>query len=177
MGASGCGVERIHLPGMRDDGAGDLEGLAAQWISGSVVFDLLDELDEVRDGLSDSEMAHVTSVMCQTLHKATSRGKESASLALSRLISKIPELVDTAFLVIQKKPVIFLHWFHHVTGTCAEGYSWRAAASRPWRAVCKLWADIHMLRVFDMVFCKCQCCSTAGIRTTTRSRQGSGLRR
>lgn len=32
------------------------------------------------------------------------------------VFSKIPELVDTFFLVFQKKPVIFLHWFHHVTG-------------------------------------------------------------
>ena len=31
------------------------------------------------------------------------------------IFSKIPELMDTVFLVLQKKPVIFLHWFHHVT--------------------------------------------------------------
>ena len=29
--------------------------------------------------------------------------------------SQIPELLDTVFLVLQKKRVIFLHWFHHVT--------------------------------------------------------------
>ena len=31
------------------------------------------------------------------------------------IMSKIPELVDTVFLVFQKKPVIFLHWYHHTT--------------------------------------------------------------
>lgn len=31
------------------------------------------------------------------------------------ILSKIPELMDTVFLVIQKKDVIFLHWFHHAT--------------------------------------------------------------
>ncbi|RHW71383.1 fatty acid elongase [Trypanosoma brucei equiperdum] len=30
-------------------------------------------------------------------------------------LSKIPEMIDTAFLVFQKKPVIFLHWYHHLT--------------------------------------------------------------
>lgn len=37
--------------------------------------------------------------------------------------SKIPELMDTVFLVLRKKPVIFLHWFHHVTVLL---YCWHA---------------------------------------------------
>lgn len=39
------------------------------------------------------------------------------------IYSKLPELLDTAFLVFQKKPVIFLHWFHHVTVLL---YCWHA---------------------------------------------------
>lgn len=31
------------------------------------------------------------------------------------IYSKLFELQDTVFLVLNKKPVIFLHWFHHVT--------------------------------------------------------------
>ena len=39
------------------------------------------------------------------------------------ILSKIPELLDTFFLVTQKKPIIFLHWYHH---TSAMLFSWHA---------------------------------------------------
>ena len=39
------------------------------------------------------------------------------------IYSKFPELLDTAFLVLQKKRVIFLHWFHHCTVLL---YCWHA---------------------------------------------------
>lgn len=39
------------------------------------------------------------------------------------IFSKIPELGDTVFLVLKKKPVIFLHWYHHITVLL---YCWHA---------------------------------------------------
>ena len=39
------------------------------------------------------------------------------------IFSKIPELLDTVFLVLQNKKVIFLHWFHHCTVML---YCWHA---------------------------------------------------
>jgi len=41
------------------------------------------------------------------------------------IISKVPELLDTVFLVLRRKPVIFLHWYHHVTVML---YCWHAFA-------------------------------------------------
>mmetsp|Transcript_25918 Transcript_25918/g.62513 ORF Transcript_25918/g.62513 Transcript_25918/m.62513 type:complete len:332 (-) Transcript_25918:91-1086(-) len=43
------------------------------------------------------------------------------------IFSKIPELLDTAFLVLQQKRVIFLHWFHHCTVML---YCWHAYHNR-----------------------------------------------
>jgi elongation of very long chain fatty acids protein 6 len=37
--------------------------------------------------------------------------------------SKVFELVDTAFLVLRKRPVTFLHWYHHLT---VLAYTWHA---------------------------------------------------
>lgn len=39
------------------------------------------------------------------------------------IISKIPELFDTLFIVLRKKDLIFLHWYHHVTVLL---YCWNA---------------------------------------------------
>jgi hypothetical protein len=44
------------------------------------------------------------------------------------MLSKVPELLDTAFLVLRKRPVIFLHWYHHASVLlyCWLAYGWRS---------------------------------------------------
>jgi elongation of very long chain fatty acids protein 6 len=45
------------------------------------------------------------------------------------IFSKIPELIDTFFIVARKKPLLFLHWYHHVTVLlfCWHSYSTEAS--------------------------------------------------
>eukprot|EP00906_Rhabdomonas_costata_P005568 RCo008324 len=44
------------------------------------------------------------------------------------LFSKIAELLDTAFLVLQRKPVTFLQWYHHLSVLLVSWYAYAIAA-------------------------------------------------
>jgi elongation of very long chain fatty acids protein 6 len=46
------------------------------------------------------------------------------------ILSKIPELVDTFFIVQRKRPLIFLHWYHHVTVLLYCWHSYATEASQ-----------------------------------------------
>lgn len=67
--------------------------------------------------------------ICET--PDTAYGTGACGLAVQLFIlSKIPELVDTVFIVLRKKPLIFLHWYHHVTVLlyCWNSYVTESAA-------------------------------------------------
>ena len=60
----------------------------------------------------------------------TSFGTGACGLWVQLFIySKIPELLDTAFIVARKKPLIFLHWYHHVTVLLFCWHSYATEAS------------------------------------------------
>ena len=45
------------------------------------------------------------------------------------IMSKLPELIDTVFIVLRKQPLIFLHWYHHATVLIYCWYSYHEFAS------------------------------------------------
>ena len=80
----------VTKPTTRDGDAGDHPN-GKQWFHFKRAHALMKEMEEIRDFLSDEQVGLIGGVMLGTMHKATHRGKESASLAAMNQLAKIPE--------------------------------------------------------------------------------------
>lgn len=58
-------------------------------------------------------------------------------VSLIFVLSKFPELIDTFFIVVHKKPLIFLHWYHHVSVLlyCWNAYAWKTGCGSVFMAM------------------------------------------
>ena len=79
----------------RDDGQGQVPGQPDQWLSGLQIIDLLQEVESVRDRLTDAELGGVTRAMHEQMHKSTSVGGVSGSFAAHGQISDLTKYVNT----------------------------------------------------------------------------------
>ena len=80
--------------GQRDEGAGDVPKYKPQWANINVVEDLISELDEEREQVTEAQMLGVVNTIYTSLYKSTARGNSTLSLACELLLAgKVSEFV------------------------------------------------------------------------------------
>jgi elongation of very long chain fatty acids protein 6 len=80
------------------------------WNFGLAIFSLYGAIVTVPPALGRIQKTGMLAAICDNscyLHPAS-------GMVLYFNLSKMPEFVDTIFLRLRKKPVIFLHWYHHI---------------------------------------------------------------
>lgn len=114
---------------MADRPAFDLLQPLAFWNLGLSLFSAYGAIRTVPHLLHRVATLPFEQTVCESVYSAYGGGACGLAVMLF-ILSKIPELVDTVFIVLRKKPLIFLHWYHHVTVLvfCWNSYVTRAAA-------------------------------------------------
>ncbi|VBB27116.1 unnamed protein product [Acanthocheilonema viteae] len=82
-------------------------------------------------------------------------------------LSKVAEFGDTVFIVLRKRPLLFLHWYHHVTVLV---YTWHAYKVGPY--------GFGTMVYMDELYCTCIyvhiLCASGNAQTTSKNGGNDG---
>lgn len=114
---------------MKDRQPFGLETPLAAWNLFLAVFSFIGAMRTMPHLLNNIYQGGFHYSMCEPAPQAFGLGASGAWITLF-VFSKIPELIDTAFITLRKKPLIFLHWYHHITVLlfCWHAYATRASS-------------------------------------------------
>jgi hypothetical protein len=104
----------------------DLRGVLFWWNAMLAAFSIIGAVRTVPHLLHNLFVHGFEYAICAAAEESYGCGATGMWTAMF-IFSKVPELGDTLFLVLRKKPVIFLHWYHHVSVLL---YSWWSYATR-----------------------------------------------
>jgi len=106
----------------------DLRMPLAYWNLSLSIFSFIGMLRTVPHLLHNLHIMTITENLCTDPN--TTFGSSASGLWVQLFIySKIPELFDTFFIIVRKKPLIFLHWYHHITVLLFCWHSYATEAS------------------------------------------------
>ena len=97
---------------MRDRKKFDLRKPLVVWSSILAVFSILGTLGTAPDLLYQLQHRSIQSSVCD---ESFTRQGRNAVWAYMFTVAKTIELGDTLFIVLRKQPLVFLHWYHHIT--------------------------------------------------------------
>jgi hypothetical protein len=109
---------------MRDRKPFDLRGWLAAWNLVLAVFSVAGSLRLIAHLGYGLMLNHHSYFFCRAAAPAYGKLGPAGLWAHLFIWSKYAELIDTLFLILRKKPVSFLHWFHHATVMI---YCWHAS--------------------------------------------------
>lgn len=104
------------------NGSLNLRSAIAAWNAFLSVFSFMGMMRTVPHLVADITEKDYMSTVCTAPHLNWGSGATGLWVQLF-ILSKIPELIDTVWLVLKKREVIFLHWYHHITVLL---YCWHA---------------------------------------------------
>ena len=100
---------------MTDKPAFSLRRILTMWNTGLAVFSILGCWTCAASFLRNLRENGFTHSVCNDWIHYAPENAHVALWCLLFLLSKAVELGDTAFIVLRKTPLSFLHWYHHVT--------------------------------------------------------------
>ncbi|XP_071478360.1 very long chain fatty acid elongase 6-like [Diadema antillarum] len=99
----------------------DLRRTLAAWSAGLALFSILGAVVTIQDFVGYVAKVGWHSSVCD----ATIFDGKIGFWVWLFILSKVPELGDTVFIVLRKQKLMFLHWYHHITVLLYAWYSYR----------------------------------------------------
>ncbi|KAF2903817.1 hypothetical protein ILUMI_02369 [Ignelater luminosus] len=118
-----CGIYMILVFGgqyvMQNRPRFELRGLLSLWNTALAIFSIMGAIRTVPEFLHILTHHGLYHSVC--VPSFIEQDRVSGFWTWMFVLSKLPELGDTIFIVLRKQPLIFLHWYHHITVLL---YSW-----------------------------------------------------